>query len=213
MDVWYAQRYAEQKPYLRKVKHLNDITNIIITGVGGQGILLASEIISKAAVQAGFDVKRSEIHGMSQRGGSVNSHIRFGKKIFSPLVMMGDCDLLLAFEKLESVRMADFVKRDGTIIVNDQQINPSAVASGTATYPDSIEEILRAHFNSVIFLNALEIAKQAGNLRTANIALLGAASKNLNIPAEIWEDAIVKRVPERAIEVNLKAFQLGLQAV
>lgn len=213
MDVWYAQRYAEQKPYLRKVKHLNDITNIIITGVGGQGILLASEIISKAAVQAGFDVKRSEIHGMSQRGGSVNSHIRFGKKIFSPLVMMGECDLLLAFEKLESVRMADFVKRDGTIIVNDQQINPSAVASGTATYPDNIEEILRAHFNSVIFVNALEIAKQAGNLRTANIALLGAASKNLNIPAEIWEDAIVKRVPERAIEVNLKAFQLGLQAV
>ena len=192
---------------------MNEITNIIITGVGGQGILLASEIISESAVQAGYDVKRSEIHGMSQRGGSVNSHIRFGKKIYSPLVMMGECDLLLSFEKLESLRMVDFVKPDGTIIVNDQQINPSTVASGMATYPDNIEEVLRTHFKSVVFVNALGIAKQAGNMRTANIALLGAASRKLNIPGEIWEGAIVKRVPERAIEANLKAFQLGLQVV
>jgi len=207
-----VQRYAGKRQYLRKASHLSEVTNIIITGVGGQGILLASEIISEVAVHTGYDVKRSEIHGMAQRGGSVNSHIRFGKKIYSPLVMMGECDLLLSFEKLESLRMADFVKSDGIIIVNDQQINPSTVASGMAIYPDNVEETLRSYFKSVIFVNALEIAKQAGNLRTANIALLGAASKNLNIPREIWEDAIVKRVPERAIEVNLKAFQLGLQA-
>ena len=100
MVVWYVQRYAGQRQYLRKVSHLSEVTNIIITGVGGQGILLASEIISEAAVHAGYDVKRSEIHGMAQRGGSVNSHIRFGKKIYSPLVMMGECDLLLSFEKL-----------------------------------------------------------------------------------------------------------------
>jgi len=192
---------------------VSEITNIIITGVGGQGILLASEILSQSAVQAGYDVKRSEIHGMAQRGGSVNSHIRFGKKIYSPLVMKGECDLLLSFEKLESLRMADFVKKDGTIIVNTQQVNPSTVASGAAVYPDNVEQVMKEYFPSAIFVDALELAKQAGNLRTANIALLGAASKKLNISKEIWEDAIVKRVPEKAIEANLKAFQLGLQAV
>jgi len=188
------------------------MTNIIITGVGGQGILLASEIISESAVLAGYDVKRSEIHGMAQRGGSVNSHIRFGKKIYSPLVMKGECDLLLAFEKLEAIRMADFINKEGTIIVNDQQINPVPVSSGSAVYPENIEEILKKYFPSVIFVNAFELAKQAGNVRTANIALLGVASKKLNIPIDVWEKVIVERVPQRAIEVNLKAFHLGLQS-
>jgi len=190
---------------------LGKITNIILTGVGGQGILLASEIISEAAARAGYDVKKSEIHGMSQRGGSVNSHVRFGEKIYSPLVMKGDCDLLLAFEKLEALRMADFVKEEGAIIVNDQRINPSTVISGAATYPENIEEILNAHFRSVTFMDALKIARQAGNPRTANTVLLGAASKLLNIPLEIWENAILSNVPERAIEVNLRAFRVGLQ--
>jgi len=197
---------------LRKAKKLDKITNIIITGVGGQGILLASEIISESAVLAGYDVKRSEIHGMAQRGGSVNSHIRFGKKIYSPLVMKGECDLLLAFEKLEAIRMADFINKEGTIIVNDQQINPVPVSSGSAVYPENIEEILKKYFPSVIFVNAFELAKQAGNVRTANIALLGVASKKLNIPIDVWEKVIVERVPQRAIEVNLKAFHLGLQS-
>jgi len=197
---------------LRKAKKLDKITNIIITGVGGQGILLASEIISESAVLAGYDVKRSEIHGMAQRGGSVNSHIRFGKKIYSPLVMKGECDLLLAFEKLEAVRMADFINKEGTIIVNYQQINPVPVSSGLAVYPENIEEILKKYFPSVIFVNAFELAKQAGNVRTANIALLGVASKKLNIPIDVWEKVIVERVPQRAIEVNLKAFHLGLQS-
>ena len=190
---------------------MGKVTNIIFTGVGGQGILLASEIISKAAVQAGYDVKKSEIHGMSQRGGSVNSHVRFGEKIYSPLVMKGSCDLLLAFEKLEALRMADFVKEEGTIIVNDQRINPSTVISGAAIYPENIEEILNTRFKSVTFIDALKIAEAAGNPRTANTALLGAASKVLNIPLEIWKNAILSNVPERAIEVNLKAFRMGLQ--
>ena len=191
---------------------MGKITNVILTGVGGQGILLASETLSQAAVQAGYDLKRSEIHGMSQRGGSVNSHIRFGDKIYSPLVMKGDCDLLLAFEKLESLRMADFVKPDGTIVANTQKINPSTVTSGAAAYPENIEDILNSHFKSVLFIDALNLAKEAGNLRTANIALLGVAAKTLDIGIEIWENAIAQRVPEKAIEVNLKAFHLGLQA-
>jgi indolepyruvate ferredoxin oxidoreductase beta subunit len=190
---------------------LEKVTNIILTGVGGQGILMASEIMSTAAVQAGHDVKKSEIHGMSQRGGSVNSHVRFGEEIYSPIVMKGYCDLLLAFEKLEALRMADFVKEEGSIIVNDQRINPSTVISGAASYPENIEEILNAHFKSVTFIDALEIAQQSGNLRTANAALLGAASKLLDIPVEIWEKAIFSNVPERAIEANLKAFRMGLQ--
>lgn len=197
---------------MRKVEKLDKITNIIITGVGGQGILLASEIISESAALAGYDVKRSEVHGMAQRGGSVNSYIRFGKKIYSPLVMKGECDLLLAFEKLEAVRMANFISKEGTIIVNDQKINPISVSSGLAVYPENIEEILKKYFLSVIFVNAFELAKQAGNIRTANIALLGAASKKFNIPVDVWEKAIVERVPQRAIEVNLKAFHLGLQS-
>ncbi len=189
------------------------VTNIILTGVGGQGILLASEVISEAAVKAGYDVKKSEIHGMAQRGGSVNSHVRFGDKVYSPLVMKGDCDLLLAFEKLEALRMADFVSKNGSIIVNDQRINPSTVITGAGIYPENIEETLKANFESVIFINALKIAEMAGNPRTANVALLGAASRLLDIPEEIWRETITERVPERAIAVNLKAFQMGLQSI
>ncbi len=189
------------------------VTNIILTGVGGQGILLASEVISEAAVKAGYDVKKSEIHGMAQRGGSVNSHVRFGDKVYSPLVMKGDCDLLLAFEKLEALRMADFVSKNGSIIVNDQRINPSTVITGAGIYPENIEETLKANFESVIFINALKIAEMAGNPRTANVALLGAASRLLDISEEIWRETITERVPERAIAVNLKAFQMGLQSI
>ena len=189
---------------------MSKVTNIILTGVGGQGILMASEVISEAAVQAGYDVKKSEVHGMAQRGGSVNSHVRFGEKVYSALVMKGDCDLLLAFEKLEALRMAPFVKEDGNIIVNNQRINPSTVISGAAVYPEDIEEALKKHFKSVAFVDALKIGQQAGNPRTANTAMLGAASKLLDIPADIWEKAIIQRVPERYIEANLKAFEMGL---
>lgn len=186
-------------------------TNIVLTGVGGQGILLAGEIISQTALKAGYDVKRSEIHGMSQRGGNVNSHIRFGQKVYSPIVMKGDCDLLIAFEKMESLRSADYLKPDGTIIVNTQRIYPSTVSSGLAKYPENVEEILTSHFRSVIFVDGLKLALEAGNIRTVNIAVLGVAAKRLNIPIEIWEDVIKSRVPQRAIEANLRAFHLGLQ--
>ena len=192
---------------------MSKITNIILTGVGGQGILTASEIISEAAVQAGYDVKKSEVHGMSQRGGSVNSHVRFGEKVYSTLVTKGDCDLLLGFEKLEALRMASFVKEDGNIVVNNQRINPTTVISGSATYPENIEEALKERFKLVTFIDALRIAQQAGNPRTANTAMLGAASKLLDIPADIWEKAIIQRVPERYIEANLRAFQMGLESI
>lgn len=191
---------------------MDKVINIILTGVGGQGTILASEIISEIAAEAGYDVKKSEIHGMSQRGGNVDSHVRYGEKVYSPIVMKGDCDLLLAFERLEALRMADFVKKDGKIIVNDQRINPSTVISGVAKYPENIEEILKENFKSVTFVDALKIAQKAGNPRTANTVLLGATSKVLNFPAELWEKVIRKRVP-RDIETNLIAFRMGLEAV
>ena len=191
---------------------MSKVTNIILTGVGGQGILMASEVISEAAVQAGHDVKKSEVHGMAQRGGSVNSHVRFGEEVYSPLVMKGDCDLLLAFEKLEALRMADFVKEDGSVVVSEQRINPTTVISGAAIYPENIEKILKERLKSVTFIDALKIAQQAGNPRTANTAMLGAASRLLDIPADIWEKAIIQRVPERAVEANLRSFQMGLES-
>jgi len=189
---------------------LDKITNIIITGVGGQGVLLASEIISEVAAQVGYDVKKSEIHGMSQRGGNVDSHVRFGEKVYSPTVMRGNCDLILAFEKLEALRIANYLKEDGNIIVNDQQINPTTVISGAAKYPENIEEILRSNFKSVTFIDAMKVAQKAGNLRTVNIVLIGAASKALNLPLDVWESVIIKRVPEKVIEVNLIAFRMGV---
>ena len=189
------------------------VTNVIFTGVGGQGILTASEIMSEAAVRAGYDVKKSEVHGMAQRGGSVNSHVRFGEKVYSTLIMKGHCDLLLAFEKLEALRMAGFVKEEGAILVNNQRINPSTVISGAATYPENIEEILSTNFKSVTFIDALKIAQEAGNTRTANIVLLGAASRLLNIPVDMWESAITRRIPDRFVEVNLKAFHMGLDVI
>jgi len=189
---------------------LDKITNIIITGVGGQGVLLASEIISEVAAQVGYDVKKSEIHGMSQRGGNVDSHVRFGEKVYSPTVMKGHCDLILAFEKLEALRIANYLKEDGSIIVNDQQINPTTVISGAAKYPENIEEILRSNFKSVTFIDAMKVAQKAGNLRTVNTVLIGAASKALNLPLDVWESVIIKRVPEKAIEVNLIAFRMGV---
>jgi indolepyruvate ferredoxin oxidoreductase beta subunit len=127
--------------------------------------------------------------------------------------MKGDCDLLLAFEKLEALRMAEFVKEEGRLIVNDQRINPSTVISGAAVYPENIEGILRTRFRSVTFIEALKIAEAVGNPRTANVALLGAASGLLNIPTEIWKDAILSNVPERAAEANLESFQMGSQTV
>jgi len=173
---------------------------------------MASEIMSEAAVQAGYDVKKSEVHGMAQRGGSVNSHVRFGEKVYSTLVMKGDCDVLLAFEQLEALRMASFVKEEGSIVVNNQRINPSTVLSGAATYPENIEETLRGHFKSVTFVDALRIAQQVGNRRTANTAMLGAVSRLLDIPVVIWEKAIIQIVPEPVIEANLASFQMGLES-
>lgn len=185
------------------------ITNILLVGVGGQGILLASEILSEAAMLAGFDVKKSEIHGMSQRGGSVVSHVRYGAQVFSPIVPEGEGDILFGFELMETCRSLPLLKPGGAVVANDLQISPPAVLMGQETYPAGLAERIQELFPDFLLVDGQEIARDAGNVRAANTVLLGAVSKRLAIAEEFWIKALEKMVPTKALEVNKKAFLIG----
>lgn len=187
----------------------NSITNILLVGVGGQGILLASEILSEAAMLAGFDVKKSEIHGMSQRGGSVVSHVRYGTEVFSPIVPEGEGDILFGFELMETVRSLPLLKHGGTVVANDLQISPPSVLMGQESYPAGLSEQIKREFDDFLLLDGQKLASDAGNVKAANTVLLGAVSKRLNIYEEFWMNALEKMVPAKALEVNKKAFRLG----
>ncbi len=185
------------------------ITNVLLVGVGGQGILLASEILSEAAMLAGFDVKKSEIHGMSQRGGSVVSHVRYGTEVFSPIVPEGEGDILFGFELMETVRSLPLLKPGGTVVANDLQISPPSVLMGQEVYPQGLTERINSMFADFVLVDGQKIATDAGNVRAANTVLLGAVSKRLSIPEEFWLQALEKMVPVKALEVNKRAFQMG----
>jgi indolepyruvate ferredoxin oxidoreductase beta subunit len=185
------------------------ITNILLVGVGGQGILLASEILSETFMLAGFDVKKSEIHGMSQRGGSVVSHVRYGSQVFSPIVPEGEGDVLFGFELLETFRYLNLLKGNAKVIANDLCIPPPSVLSGKESYPVGLAEKIKAMYPDFLLVDGLKLAKEAGNPKAANTALLGAVSKRLDIPEEHWMKAIKKLVPAKAFEVNCKAFMAG----
>jgi indolepyruvate ferredoxin oxidoreductase, beta subunit len=190
------------------------ITNVIMVGVGGQGTILASEILAEAALKSGQDVRKSEIHGMAQRGGSVSSHIRFGHNVKSPLIEMGQADIMLTFEKVESLRYADMMRDGAKIIMNDLEIVPTTVSLGVSKYPDGIEKIIRGMGFELIEINALELAQKAGNPKTANVVLLAKLASLLEeINKEIWVDVIKRRVPSKFLDVNLKAFELGYGAL
>ena len=182
--------------------------NILLAGVGGQGIILASEILIEVLMRAGYDVKKSEVHGMAQRGGAVSSHVRFGQRIYSPLIEEGTADVILAFEKMESLRYLHYLKPDGMVIVNDQQMNPMTVTGGGAVYPTDIEEQLQAAAVPII-VNAFEIAQELSNLRTINIAMLGALSEHLGVSIEQWLEVISERVPKGTEALNQEAFERG----
>ncbi len=190
---------------------MDKTTNILIVGVGGQGTLLASKIICRAAQLSGFDVKQSEIHGMAQRGGSVVSHVKFGARVHSSLVEKGQADLIISFEKLEALRWVSYLKPTGKIIVNDTEISPITVISGAAAYPNDIYEKLKELGTKTIIIDAKSIAQKAGELRTQNVALLGAAAKLLAIEPAIWQQAIAELVPAKAKDKNLAAFNRGLE--
>ncbi len=188
---------------------INKITNVILVGVGGQGILLASEILSEAAMLAGFDVKKSEIHGMSQRGGSVLSHVRYGIKVFSPVVPEGEGDILFGFELMETFRSLPLLKQGGTVVTNDLQISPPSVLIGQQDYPERLAERLKEQFTDFLLVDGQKMATDAGNVRVANTVLLGAVSKRLSISEEYWLKALEKMVPTKAVEVNKLAFLMG----
>jgi indolepyruvate ferredoxin oxidoreductase beta subunit len=181
------------------------VTNVLIAGVGGQGAVLASELLALAAVAAGHDTKQGEFHGVAQRGGSVFSHVRFGDRVYSPMARRGEVDYLVALEKLEALRYAHFVKPDGTIIVNDHKIEPIRTAD-RRPYPDDAIDFLRDKGFNVIALHATEMAIELGNHRAANVVLLGKLAEFLNIPDEIWDLVLRERIPERLLDLNQRAF-------
>ncbi len=187
----------------------NVITNILLAGVGGQGILLASEILSEVFMLAGFDVKKSEIHGMSQRGGSVVSHVRFGKQVFSPVVPEGEGDILFGFELLETYRYLPLLKQGATVVANDYKIAPPSVLLGQAAYPKALPEKIKAKYPDFLLVDGQGLALRAGDVRAANTVMLGAVSKRLQIADQVWQQALEKMVPKKALEINLKAFALG----
>lgn len=189
-----------------------DDFNILIVGVGGQGTILASQILAKTAGDNGYDVKVSEIHGMSQRGGSVTTQVRFGKKVFAPIISPGTVDAIIAFERLEALRALGWLKPGGSMIVNQQELLPMPVITGNTAYPEEIEERIRAGAGEAFFLDGLTLAKEAGHPRSINVVLLGKLSRGLPFPEESWLKAIEATVKPHSVETNLKAFQLGRQA-
>ncbi len=185
--------------------------NIFLTGVGGQGILLAGEILSRTLMEMGFDVKKSEVHGMAQRGGSVISHVRFGQRVASPLIPKGEADFLLAFEALEALRWIDFLKPEGRLIVNRQEIMPITVTSGRMRYPEDIFKKIVLRHPRTLIVDALGLAEKTGNIRTINSVMLGVVSHQLSIPEEIIKKVIAHLLPERLVFINKRAFELGRQ--
>ncbi len=183
--------------------------NVFIAGVGGQGIILASEILSDAALAKGLDVKKSEVHGMAQRGGSVVSHVRFGEEVHSPVITAGEADLLVSFEKMEALRWVQAVAPGGKIIVNTQEIVPS----GQEVYPKDIDSQMDERAPGTIRIDALKLAKEAGHIRAVNVVMLGAMSHFLDFTMDEWRAAIESRVPKKTVEINVKAFELGRSAV
>lgn len=184
--------------------------NIMIVGVGGQGTLLTSRILGGITVEAGYDVKLSEVHGMAQRGGSVVTYVRYGEKVAEPIVEEGQADVLIAFERLEALRYAHFLKKDGVIIVNDQRIDPMPVVTGVAKYPDRIIEKLSKKYR-VVSVDAMDEAIKMGNSRVFNVIILGIAAKNMDFPKEQWIEVIKKTVPPKTIDINVAAFEKGYE--
>lgn len=186
--------------------------NIMIVGVGGQGSLLASRVLGTLLLNTGLDVKVSEVHGMSQRGGSVVTYVRYGEKVYSPIITAGEADVILSFELLEAARWLPYLKQGGQIITNTQQINPMPVINGAAVYPASLEEKLRGKGAQVEAMDCLSLAEEAGSVKAVNIVLIGRLSRAFDLPGSAWEDAIRQCVPPKFLEINLKAFRLGREA-
>lgn len=187
-----------------------NVTNILLVGVGGQGTVLASKILGQVALSLGQEVKVAEIHGMSQRGGSVVTQVRYGEKVYAPTIPKGKADVILAFEKMEALRWLPYLKKGGQIIVNDQEIDPMPVIVGAVTYPEKVIEQL-ASAAEVTVVPALKLAEEAGNAKAANVVLLGVLAQRLGIEPGNWRQVLADTVPAKTLAVNQKAFELGLE--
>ena len=185
------------------------VVSLVLAGVGGQGILLASEIVARAALAAGYDVKTNEVHGMAQRGGSVIAQIRYGRSVNSPLVERGAARVLASLERVECLRYADYLAADGLAVVSSQKVVPVSVSSGQAQYPEDAEARIRKMFPRLVYFDAGEAAARAGNARTSNVIVVGVLSTGLNLPREAWVEAIRQSVKPKFLEANLKAFEAG----
>lgn len=186
-----------------------DTKNVMIVGVGGQGSLLASKLLGRLLIGEGYDVKVSEVHGMSQRGGSVVTYVRFGDKVYSPVISQGEADFIVSFEKIEAARYAPSLKKDGKIIVNSQMIDPMPVITGAAKYPENVLEELKDKGVFVDDIDALSLAQQAGSAKSVNIVLMGRLAKYFDIEYGKWIEAIRETVKPQFVEINVKAFELG----
>ena len=187
--------------------------SVMIVGVGGQGTLLASRLLGAAMVAEGYDVKVSEVHGMSQRGGSVVTYVRYGEKVYSPIIEEGEADIVLAFEQLEAARYLPYLKKGGAVVVNTQKMDPMPVVTGSTTYPEGLLEDMKKKGARVLALDALSLAEEAGSAKAVNVVLIGAMAKSLGGEQEVWLKAIEETVPAKFLEMNRKAFALGWQAV
>lgn len=183
--------------------------NVMIVGVGEQGSLLASKLLGYLLLNEGYDVKVSEVHGMSQRGGSVVTYVRFGEKVYSPVIDKGEADFIVSFEKLEAARYVEYLKKGGRIVVNTQEIDPMPVITGAASYPENLIDKMEAEGIAVDAMDCLSLAEQAGSAKAVNLVLMGRLSRYFDIPEEKWISAIEKCVPEKFVEMNKRAFALG----
>ena len=186
--------------------------NVMIVGVGGQGSLLASKLLGRVLLEQGYDVKVSEVHGMSQRGGSVVTYVRYGDRVASPVIDKGEADFIVSFELLEAARWVSFLRPGGQIVTSTQQIDPMPVVTGAAQYPENLVEKMRAAGAKVDALDCLALAKQAGSSKAVNIVLMGRLSHYFDLPQEAWQKAMEAIVPAKFLEMNKKAFELGKNA-
>lgn len=185
--------------------------NILIVGVGGQGTLLASKVMGKVFLDSGYDVKVSEVHGMSQRGGSVVTYVRYGDEVYSTLIDKGEADILLSFEALEAARWLPYLKKDGVVITNTQRLNPMSVVMGKAIYPDDILEKIKAAGVNPVEVDALALAEEAGSAKSVNVVLLGIAAKHIGLDKQLWLDAVKSTVPPKTVDMNVAAFEKGYE--
>lgn len=190
-----------------------DNLNIMIVGVGGQGTLLASRVLGNVAIKKNYDVKMSEVHGMAQRGGSVVTYVKLGKKVYSPIIDKGEADIIIAFEQLEALRWLDYLKEGGRLVVSEQKISPMPVIIGKAKYPESIIENIKDNVSNVVSIDGLKTAKECGNIKAVNTVLLGLLAKSLNIEKDLWIEALKETVPAKALDVNLKAFEASYNSI